>query len=558
MVFAITAMVLTTPLSAQWAQTAPEGLESNTYRATAGLFRNEVDNFADTRYWSNVTFDKWFGFATGGQTTGANVTGGTGAGAITKGSLGYAGKFGNLYLGAWYNGNITQITGGSAVQTITGTDDPVTQTQTSTVTATTYASAWANSTNQLSLLFGIGDMGFKVGFFESLATDKNPAAPTAGRAYTVTDTHDGVIGYANETVEYSLLGGYLRPSLGWGMSVSGFKPYVDLAFDIYQEEKIDSSKNYTTANGQIVGAETTTAYAGWNRGYIAPDLTVGADIDIPGSAFTSTVGLKYGLNFRLYNNSYDVAGFSGNAKGPVNWNNTGNTTVTRYIDRTITATSATLTFADTTNWNHAITPSYKIAGEPLDGFKLGFKMTLPVTINARTQDNYSEAYSNTRTVYNNNVNLAQNTTQKTLTRNNNDLVETTTFGIALTANVGASYKLIPNRFTVNAGISATPLSYSHTVMKTSPNGVRQTTTNTTVDGYGVTTAETVTVTTTPPLYNPDSVDRRDTWAQFTGSALVGFVFEFTPQLFVDLYATAAGANFNVNIANVNVLFGFKF
>ena len=557
--FAITAMALTLPLTAQFVQGSPASLESNTKKATAGVFNSSVDDFIDTRNWPGVSFDKWFGFATGNTATGTNVMGGSENGTIYRGSLGYARKVGSLYLGAWYNGNILQIKGdGSPTisQKIEGTDDDDRQTQTETITTTTYNSAWVNSANQLSLLIGVVGMGFKVGFFESFAADKNPAASGESRAIKVTDTKDGFIKYENETVDYKLIGGHLRPSLSWGAafnSVVTIKPYVDLALDIYQEEKIDSYKDYTAYNGHLTGSEKTN-YQGWNKGYLEPDAAVGADLVLPGnSAATSTVGIKYGLNFKVYNNSYDVADISGNARGKVDWYY-GSTSVEQTIAKTTTSTEANVWFCDTTDWNHVLTPSYKITGELASGFKLGLRVTVPVGLRLETEDRYAERQQIDREVYNN-INQAQNTTTTTLTRSNNSLAETTTVTVAPTVGLGASYKLIPNRFTINAGIYAVPLSYKNMTTKRSPNGVNSITTEKKEDGYGVTISDTVTV--DDPAYGADIVECTETWAQFNGSVRAGFEFEFTPQLALDLYA-AYGTDFDVNISYFNVLFSVKF
>ena len=556
--FAITTMALTLPLAAQFVQDKTASLESNTKRATAGVFSNSVDDFIDTRNWKGVSFDNWFGFATGNSATGTDLfASGTSDRAINKASLGYARKFGGLYLGAWYNGNILQMKGNSSptiTKEIVGQDDDDAHTQTQTVTTTTYNDAYTNYTNQLQLLFGVGSMGFKVGFFESLAQNKNPAA--SGRPYTVTDSMDGFIDYQNETVDYSQFGGHLRPTLSWGATFTGavtIKPFIDLGFDMYQDESIDNYiSQYTTHNGRAIGSEQTS-YSGWNNGKLEPDAAAGADIVIPGETVTSTIGVKYNLNIWFYNNSYDAAGISDTAKGLVNWYG-GTTIVNRTLEKNVTTTNMTLSYKDPTYWKHVATPSYKITGEPVSGFKLGVKVTVPVELILETEDSYQEQHQINKTVFNNNVNKSQNTTYTSVTRYNNGLDETTTITVKPVIGLGASYKLIPNRFTVNAGIEALPLSYTNKVKKSSPNGVNSTTTTKTVDGNGVTINESVQVS---PNYSADTLEITETWDQFAGAVKAGFVFEFTPQLFLDLYAGTT-VNFDVNVSTVNVLFGFKF
>jgi hypothetical protein len=565
--FAITAMALTLPLAAQFVGSPVSTLESNTKKATAGVFSSSVDDYIDTRNWSGVSFEKWFGFATGDRVTSSattNVAGGDDRGDIYKGSLGYAHKFGNLYLGAWYHGNILQMTGNPSphvTKKIEGTDDEYAQTQTQTTTTTTYRSAWTNSTNQLAILLGVGKQGIKLGFFESLATDRNEGA--TGRDITEVDAKNGFKTYTNKTADYSLSGGQLRPFLGWGAVFSGavtVKPYIDAALIMYQKEKIDNTKNYTAYNGKLAGSETTTHNAGWNEGYLMPLATVGSDFVKAGEAATTTVGIKYDFSMGLYDNNYDASGVSGNTAGTVRWG-AGSTEITQNIATTNTVKSAELNFIDKTYQSHTLTPSYKVTGEPASGLKLGFRATLPVSFTLDTSDAYTEKYTINKTVYNNNINKARDTTATTVVRTNTGLTETTTITAAPTFAVGASYKLIPNHFTINAGIFTTPLSYRNAMEKVSPNGVNSITTSKKVDGNGVVLEDKVTL--GDDKYKADEVRFTQTWNQFTGSVRAGFVFDFSPQMFLDLSAAAGTtdgerADFRVDITDVNVLFAFRF
>ena len=546
--FTITTMALALPLVAQNVESGPTTtLQSNTKKATAEVFNSSVDDYIDTRNWPGVSFENWFGFATGDM-----------SGTIPKGSFGYARKFGGLYLGAWYKGNILQMTGSpKVVKTISAQDDRLAQTLDSTTTTTDYNNAWINSTNQLTLLLGVGGQGIKLGFFESMATDRNEGAPY--RTITEVDTKDGFIDYTNKTVEYSQSKGHLRPYLGWGTAFGSsvtIKPYIDVAFDMYSEEMIDNYKdNHKTFNGRLVGDDKTIYDTGWNSGYYLPLATVGSDFVKAGESATTTIGVKYDFSMYLYNNAYDVAGISGSAAGPVYWYN-ASTTITQTIDQTDTTHAATFGFADKTNQNHSFTPSYKITGEPVSGLKLGFRMLVPVSFSMSATDNYTETYNNSETVQVNNVERSNNTTTTSITRRNEGLEETLSLSASPTLAVGASFKLIPNRFTVNGGIYARPLAYTYSTTKKSPNGVNQITTTTSVDGNGVLIAETVTLDDT---YIKDEISHTETWNQFYGEVRAGFVFDFSPQFSVDLF-TAAGTTdrFTLDITDVNVLFTFRF
>jgi hypothetical protein len=140
------------------------------------------------------------------------------------------------------------------------------------------------------------------------------------------------------------------------------------------------------------------------------------------------------------------------------------------------------------------------------------------------------------------------------------LTETATFRIAPSVRIGTSYNLIPNRFTVNAGVRLDPFSWTHTTTTQSRNGDGIRTTSTTKNGDGVVTSRTDT--TDFQLANANGGIYTDistvnsTWAGFSGRVGAGFLFNFNENIALDLLATTT--NFNLNLTNVNVMLSFKF
>ena len=556
---AITALVLSLPLSAQYVQDGTSGLGSNTANATAGRFGTDVDDYMDYHSYSDVKFDKWFGFATWDVSSGRDISGGSGWDSLYKASLGFATKVNDLYLGVWYNGNIVKIEKGQYSETITPVYNDVNQMLTSTTKVTNYhplgASApYVNSTNQLEFLIGLAGHGIKVGFLESMAKNKLKG----NRDWTVTNTLDGYIKYADEPVEFDVSGGHLYPYLGWGSSFGALRPYVEVGLDIWQEKKIDTYKTYNTFLGKKFGVETTNREDGWNKGYLSPSFSVGADFDLSKTDTTkTTIGLGYGMSVTLYNNSYDASGISGSVKGPVSWDGVA-TTVTHYANRTETnITSQEIDYYETLAFSHDITPALKISSDLGSGFKLGFKLGIPIYLATLKSDHYKDTYTINKIRFNQaNVNKTNNTTTTDITHENLGLEETTSFGIGAQLGLGVTYQLVPDHFTLNAGISTTPVYFNRSVIKTSPNGVLKIQTTKVVNGNGETTANTVVVADSTSVEDKVATDASWEYLQFGFSG--GFEFRFTPQVALDMALTTNG-NWNVfNLTNVNVMFTFNF
>jgi len=568
--FATIAMVCTLPLAAQYVQDTPGigssgGFTSNTKKATASIFSNTVDNYMDVHGWSGINLDKWFGFVgVAGVTSNAPLQTGTASG-IGKGSLGYARKFGDIYLGAWYYGNIVQVTGTSQFETssVTATYPQMdSQVMGSKTTTTTWNPSYRNATNQIEFLVGIAGQGIKVGYFHSATTDRRPQI---GPLTVLENFLAGTTTYTNASDEYSDAAGHYVPYLGWGsvfkVSDLAIKPYLTFALDIYSDKYTSALSSYSTLQGNYVGDSTTTI-VGSSSGYLKPTLLVGANLDLPQKGpFVMTAGLEYGLGIWAYNNKYDDSGFSGETKGTASW--TGSSNVSRSFVSTETIDATTITINDITRSNHVITPSFKISGTIEDNIRLGAKLWLPVTIGVTSTDSYNDGYSVTKNVM---VNPALSQANTTTTRNihgSRILQENTQFELEARIGVGASYALVPGRFTVNAGFTARPTIFRRNVVKTSPNGDTVDTT-TIVDGDGVVTSDTITVTQNTTA---DTVAYTDTWVPFGGNISAGFALSLGSHVTMDFQAgvpfgsyaaTDAQENFSFDLTKLNVLFSFQF
>ena len=560
---AIAAVVVAMPVLAQQIYTDDEigSLSSNTNASTAGLFGNDVDDFIDYHSYSGVLEEgaKWFGFITGRRIFNENDD------QTGVADIGYATKFGDIYFGAWYRGNIArQTSGDTETHSINSTWDDTLGVLTRTMETTTYSTnKWLESANKFEFLIGVAGQGIKVGFFESYAVDQNPGTGTI----SVIDYLDGRKEYSGAIVDYKNSQGYIKPYIGWGSSfeVAGMnlKPYVDFGLTIYEDTQINNTENYTEVNGAKQGV--TTNKDGRNNGYVQPNITVGAKLDLPkkeGSSIETQVGLKYGIGFNAYNNDYSASGFSGSVPGTVNWSGTDN--VENLIDSTVTTTTTKMGIVENTNIDNAITLGYTVTGVPFEKFKLGFSCELPISFGSWTSNSYRRELTKKTTKFNW-ANPGSVTEKETIeygydgTTNTGWNSEGSNFGISLNLNLGASYVLIKDRFTINAGISATPFGYSRKEEKRIARSVDSIETEkTTLDDGSVTTN-----TKTVGLNNPttDAILVEDTWEQWSATLGGGFVFYFSPKAALDLGITSAlgGENtFNLLLDSVNVIFTFKF
>jgi len=554
----IIALILALPLAAQSYDNNVLGsapaLTSNTKAATATIFTTDVDNFINYHKYGSVLKDdnRWFGFITGAPyTVGSNSPTG-------KLSAGYARTLGSVYLGAWYQGNIyqnTSLSGGDKTVTMTSTYDDDSRKLAQTTKTTQYNPGWVNNTNQIEFLIGVAGQGIKLGFVESLYSNEHEHS--TNRDETITNNQDGSIDYTGVTDEYTASGGTLKPYLGWGTNLAiggaNLMPYIDVSLDIFSDTLVDNYRNYSTFNGKKT-SETTSVGKGNNTGYLRPVGTVGAKLDLAKKeTIQTTLELKYKIDMKLYSSDYDATGLSGTVDGDVSWDEGYVNRKSRYIDRTVTSTDLTLKIAEKTDISHSVTPIYKITGEPTSGFRVGFSAQIPLSYQLTTNNQYSDTYTITDTKYN--AGGVGSTRTTTLAHTPGDNTETSNLSARIDVNLGASYKLIPDRFTINAGIKATPTIFTHTETKKSANSVGSVTTSTTVDNLGNVTNNTVDVTSAAGV---DKLEVTNTWAGYSGTLTGGFLFYFTPKAALDMGLSASTNSFTIDLADVNVLFSIKF
>jgi len=539
---AVIALGLTLPISAQ---------TSNTSVSTAGLFGNDVDDYMSYHDYADVLGEgvKWFGYVTGRGEAGGQL------------EAGYARNISGIYLGIFYRGFIARSgtdwntmfnSPADEVNRITPVYDDDLEILLSKTETTTYYDTSYDTRNNINFLIGVSGMGIKVGFFEATKYNKNAGNPA--RTVTVTDYLDGRKDYFNIVDKYQFSSSALAPSLGWGgtFAVGGLtlKPFVDFSFGIINDTQIDNYSSYTTVNGVKQNIDKNIG-AGYEKGYLEPQGTIGVTVDLaPKGTVQTTVGIAYDISFKLYKNNAEGLG---KVNGTVAWVGGVVDSDTVYSNRTETATGNTYNIQEISEKRHTITPGYKVTGEPGENFKLGFSAALPITISSWAGNDYTRDISKTKIKYNNGL-PGSVTESETITYNWN--TESSDFRVSLELALGASYRLIPNRFGINAGISATPITWIQKTTRTIPKTTGSIYTSKTTQDDGTVTANDKTVT----LKNEDDVVLVSrVLGQYSATLSGGFTFNFNNNAALDLAVSTDSSNtFHLSLTDVNVLFTFKY
>ena len=547
-VLTVITMGLAIPLGAQ---------TSNQSVATASVFGTDVDNYMNVNNYGDVEFDKWFGYLRGNWN-----------GTI---ALGYATKFGDIYLGGYYTGNIFR-SDTNETKRLTTTWDPVLQQLDTREDETTYTQTTTNTNNNIEALIGVAGMGIKVGFSENITTYNTPYnvsrnGTNTTRISTVTQNADGSITYSgNDSINYEESTSSLTPSVQWGMKLnlgSGtLAPRVNANVNFYRNTFIDEyySLARTEINGKNTGQERITR-AENNQDYIRPLIGVGADYYFNDNFY---VGLDYTFRIYLYSNDYSGAGRSGSVNGTANASAT--LTTTNYFDRTNKSNEVNLTASERSEMSHSITPTLWKTSTIGENLQLGVSFRLPVSITKRTTNGYTDLWRITETTYNDASRSNENTKTTYESHTAGTKQEYSYLSIGTNVGIGASYNLIPGRFTINTGVNLNPISYSNTSTVTSRNGVNSTYSKTETGSGSNKYISDETRTVTNPTNVQDTVENVTNWYGFSGSVVGGFVFSFYDNFALDMVAsrgtdpagTSSSAAFNLNISNVSLMFTFKF
>ena len=530
------------------------GQVSNTNLATAGFFFNDVDNYMDYHRYSGVEFDKWFGYAAWNWNYSLD--------------LGYATRKGSTYLGFFYNGDgiYSDRVKGELVDSVYFFSD-------GSLDYTDYDAEFWNralySDNGITALIGIAGMGIKVGFRLEIETYDQPelnfSEKVTGDKIDYTSHIDSFTGHNNHYI----------PVIGWGMGFMSdsktIKPYVEVSLNFGSARNEVIYSDYTTDYGVISldRKSYATGSAGMDGyGYaelLIPGIgfvTMPRPIAVPGFSPNIKAGVKldlgrmelgfeYDLGLDVYSaNSYGAFGITGDVRGIANWigyrtDDVGlySTRIDEYMDVNLSERFAS---------NHTITPSLRYDWELSDRVKLGVSVKLPFYIYSERNDNYR--FMTSTVDYQVPTDSQLNWTSIQVEKYCEGLEEISTFSINPSVSVGTQFAAIPDRFTLNAGVSLWPISYRKFTRTISPNGY-YTKTYKEYNSSGDLVDDNVYAD-----LNTKTVDYRHeeiSWGQVSANVSAGFTLNFSSKFALDTEFSIYAGDFDVDLTQVNVLFTIK-
>jgi hypothetical protein len=373
-----------------WAQNLPASIWSSPQSATTeGRYRSNADDFIRPDAYAGVKFNKWFGMVSFLQDE-------NNSGIAT---VGFAARVNNIYIGTFYNGNLwanapvnNYLEVVPAAVPSGGADE-----RSYNVYTNINVGGASNPVNNISVLIGAADMGFRITYRTNYQSFNESGIVTNGQLYG----------------SYTAESGYMAPQIAWAMAKdltgNGIRPYVtfDLAFYRDYLKTVTAGPDITGISGSNIGRSLN---------HIDPSFTAG----LGGYTFYNENGFKgsfdldYALTFNLYDNDYSYADGGEYKTGTIKG----------------TYSPGSNPFVEQSFVSNLITPSLSGSWSE-DKLSLKFKLNLPLTISSREQN--SMALDDGKLVYNG--------------------ANKSTFTIVFRPDIrlALQYKIIPGKLTLNAG-----------------------------------------------------------------------------------------------------------
>jgi hypothetical protein len=373
------------------AQNLPANLWSSPQSTTTeGRYRSNADDFIRPDSYLGVKFNKWFGMVSFLQDENNS--------AIA--TAGFAVSVQNIYIGAFYSGNFWA----NAPENNYNEEVPATVPKGGTagevydVYNNISVSGISNPVNNVAILIGIADMGFRLTYRTNYQSFDESNIVTDTQLYK---------NYYDES-------GYIAPQIAWAMAKdltkNGIRPYaaIDLVFHR------DYQKTETS------GADTdgiTGAKIGRSLNHFDPSFSAGMGgyTFFNKDGFKASCDLDYALTFNFYSNEYSYVEDGEYKTGQITgtYSRGNNAYVQEFF------VSNLLTPSVSGSWGQ-------------DKLSLKFKLNLPLTLSTRRQDSMG-VNSSGDLIYNGTSNL------------------TDIFTFRPDLRLAFQYKIIPGRLTLNSG-----------------------------------------------------------------------------------------------------------
>jgi hypothetical protein len=273
--------------------------------ATRGIFSSDADNFLSVRDYANMDFAKWWSVVSYkrqviARDSGFPIEQGNGT---ELAQLGFATRFGGLYMGLSYMGNGWKQFGrvGITSNIYRYTEQTIGEKTWKVFPGSRPPELYERYElrNEASLLLGIADMGFKLYYSSNYQGNK--------QSDIAVGTPGNYMFFKNYEEEY----GNINPGLVWGMTRNlipsrGIKPEVrlDLNFIRTSIKQEDYDQNTFESIGMYVRRSQNRFVPGLNVGLGGFTLT---SVD----NFNLKVDLDYGIKLYFYDNEYSYMGDDG-------------------------------------------------------------------------------------------------------------------------------------------------------------------------------------------------------------------------------------------------------
>jgi hypothetical protein len=414
-IFMLALLLLVIMVAGVQAQNLPANIWTSPQSTTTeGRYRSNADDFIRPDSYLGVKFNKWFGMTSflWDDTFSMIAT------------AGFAAKVNNLYIGAFYTGNMWTNTpvNNFIEQELTPAPAGGAEGNIYNVYNSISVGGAGNPVNNAALLIGAADMGFRITYRTNYQSFKESGIVTGNQLYT----------------SYHVERGYIAPQIAWAMAKdltkNGIRPYitVDLVFDRDYQKTETAGPDGSGISGAVIGRSL-------NRFDPSLGVGLGGCTLYNNEGFKFSFDLDYVLTLNIYDNEYSyVDADNGVYK-------------TGKIKGIYSPSSNPL--LEQSFMSNQVTPSVSGSWSD-DRLALKFKLNLPLTFSAREQNIMTNVSGN----------LFYNGTSST----------TNTFIFRPDIRLAMQYKIIPSRLTLNAGarIQATAITMDTIDRKYYNNGVK--------------------------------------------------------------------------------------
>jgi hypothetical protein len=398
-IFSLMLLLSMITIAGMWAQNLPNNIWTSPQSTTTeGRYRSNADDFIRPDSWAGVKFNKWFGLV-------SFLWDEAYSGIATAG---FATKAQDVYIGAFYNGNLwaNAPVNNYTEEEPAATPNGGTAGETYNVYGNINVGGTNNPVNNVAVLIGAANMGFRLTY------------RTNYQLFNQSDIVTGNQLYKN----YQMERGYIAPQIAWAMAKDmtkeGIRPYVtlDLVFDRDYQKTETSGPDGIGNTGALIGRSLNHFDPSFSAG-------LGSYTLYNKDGFKLSGDLDYVLTLNIYDNEYSYIEGGAYKTGKIQGIYSPGSSP--YLEQSFISNQLTPSLSG--SWSKE-----KVA--------LKFKLNLPLTLSSREQKTMTPDASGAL-VYNGASNSI------------------TTFVFRPDLRLSMQYKIIPDKLTLNTGarIQATAL-----------------------------------------------------------------------------------------------------